>query len=292
VANLKFQTVKHDSLFTRLDFRTKLVMMAVITLIAFIWESPIAGGLLTLAVAVACVFAGVRLNYLGTILKFMLPFYLFLLISMGFFNVEQVKLLSGQAELTPLLTLPQSWWLVGGAEMTVEGTLYGLNIVFKTLTMILVIPLGIFTTDVNQMTVGMVRANIPYKIVFIFSSTLRFVPLLLEEVQSIIEAQRLRGLDLDRMNWLKRGRVYASVAVPLILNALAKSQKLEVVLQSKAFSGSSNRTYLHESVLTPADYIIMASLMALFAGAMVLYVGFGVGKFPWLLDLSLFSYRS
>jgi energy-coupling factor transport system permease protein len=94
------------------------------------------------------------------------------------------------------------------------------------------------------------------------------------------------------MNWLKRGRVYASVAVPLILNALAKSQKLEVVLQSKAFSGSSNRTYLHESVLTPADYIIMASFIALFAGAMVLYVGFGVGKFPWLLDSSLFSYRS
>ncbi|MGF1570763.1 MAG: energy-coupling factor transporter transmembrane component T family protein [Nodosilinea sp.] len=278
------QTVKHDSLFTRLDFRTKLVMMVTITLIAFIWESPITGGLLTLGVAIACLLAGVRLNYLGTVLKVMFPFYLFLLLTMGFFNVEQVKLLTGKTELTTLLSLPASWWLIGGATMSLEGTLYGLNIVFKTLTMVLIIPLTIFTTDVNQMTIGMVRAKIPYKIVFIFSSTLRFVPLLLGEVKSIIEAQRLRGLDFEHMNWLKRGRVYAAIAVPLILNAMAKSQQLEIVLQSKGFSGSPNRTYLHESILAPVDYAFMGGFTALFIGAMVVYLGFGVGKFFWLLN--------
>jgi hypothetical protein len=56
------------------------------------------------------------------------------------------------------------------------------------------------------MTVGMVRAKIPYKVVFIFSSTLRFVPLLLEEVQSIIESQRLRGLNFEKMGWLKKSK--------------------------------------------------------------------------------------
>ncbi|WP_017301476.1 energy-coupling factor transporter transmembrane component T family protein [Nodosilinea nodulosa] len=278
-----FQTVTRDSLFTRLDFRTKLVMLVTITLIAFTWESPIAGGLLALAVAIACLLAGVRLTYLGTVLKVMFPFYIFLLLSMGFFNVDQVKLLTGKTELTPLLSLPASWALIGGATMSVEGTLYGLNIVFKTLTMVLIIPLAIFTTDVNQMTIGMVRAKIPYKIVFIFSSTLRFVPLLLGEVQSIIEAQRLRGLDFERMNWFKRGRVYAAIAVPLILNALAKSQQLEIVLQSKGFSGSPHRTYLHESTLAPVDYALIGGFVALFAGAIAVYVGLGVGKFYWLL---------
>ena len=187
---MKLQTVKYDSLFTHLDFRSKLVVMLSVTILAFLWESPIAGGILMLSVIVSCVLAGVRLNYLGNILKVMIPFYIFLILSMGFFNVEQVKLLTSKSELTPLLSLPQTWWLIGGAKMSLEGMLYGLNIVFKTLTMILVIPLAIFTTDVNQMTVGMVRAKIPYKVVFIFSSTLRFVPLLLEEVQSIIESQR------------------------------------------------------------------------------------------------------
>jgi energy-coupling factor transport system permease protein len=280
---MKLQTVKYDSLFTRLDFRSKLVVMLSVTILAFLWESPIAGGILMLSVIASCVLAGVRLNYLGSILKVMIPFYIFLILSMGFFNVEQVKLLTNKLELTPLLSLPQTWWVVGGAKLSQEGTLYGLNIVFKTLTMILVITLAIFTTDVNQMTVGMVRAKIPYKVVFIFSSTLRFVPLLLEEVQSIIESQRLRGLNFEKMGWLKKARVYAKVAVPLILNSLSKSQKLEIVLQSKGFSGSSDRTYLHESALTTADYLLMIVSSLIFVIAIVLYFGWGIGKFAWLL---------
>ena len=272
----KFQTVNRDSIFTRLDFRTKLVMIVVITLIAFLWESPITGGILAMTMAITCLAAGIKLDYLSTILKVMIPFSLFLFLSMGFFNVEQVKALTGKTELTPLLT-------IGGAVMSVEGTLYGVNVLFKTLTMILVIPLGIFTTDINQMIVSLVKAKIPYKIVFIFSSTMRFFPLLFEEIQAIIEAQRLRGLAIDKMNLISRARVYATVAVPLILNAMVKSQKLEVVLQSKAFSGSSQRTYLHESVLTSKDYFIMGSLITLWILALVLYFIWGIGKFPWLI---------
>ncbi|KYC42716.1 cobalt transporter [Scytonema hofmannii PCC 7110] len=278
-----FQTVKRDSIFTRIDFRTKLVLIGTITLIAFIWESPITGGLLTLSVTIACLVAGVKLNYLGTLLKIMIPFYIFLLLSMGFFNVSQVKLLTHKEELTPLLTVPSSWWLVGGAKMSVEGILYGINVMFKTLTMVLVIPLGIFTTDVNQMIVSMVKAKIPYKIVFIFSSTLRFFPVLFEEIQAIIEAQRLRGLAFEKMGWLQRTRVYATVAVPLILNAMTKSQTLEVVLQSKAFSGSSQRTYLHESILKTTDYFIIGSCVGLFVLALIVYFGLGVGQFAWLI---------
>lgn len=281
--DLKFQTVNRDSLFTRIDFRTKLVMIFVITLIAFTWESPITGGLLTFIVTLACLLAGVRLNYLGTVLKVMIPFYLFLLITMGFFNVEQIKALTGKTELTPLFILPENWWVLAGARMNIEGILYGLNVIFKTLTMVLVIPLGIFTTDINQMVISLVRAKIPYKIVFIFSSTLRLFPLLLEELQSIIEAQRLRGLAVEKMNLIKRTQVYATIAVPLILNGMVKSQKLEIILQSKAFSGNANRTFLSESLLNPLDRLVIAFFIILLIVVMFLYFAFGVGRFPWLI---------
>ncbi|MEM8780381.1 MAG: energy-coupling factor transporter transmembrane component T [Cyanobacteria bacterium P01_G01_bin.49] len=280
---MKFETVNRDSIFTRLDFRTKLVMMSVITIIAFVWESPITGGFLTLLVALSCLFAGVKLDYFGTVLKVMIPFYIFLLITMGFFNVDQVKTLLNKETLTPIFSVPKTWWWVGGLTMNQEGIIYGVNIIFKTLTMILVIPLGIFTTDVNQMVVGMVQAKIPYKIVFIFSSTLRFFPLLLEEIQGILEAQKLRGLAVEKMGLIRKGRVYATIAVPLILNAMAKSQKLEVVLQSKAFSGSPHRTYLHESILATRDYLTITLFAMLFMLAIILYIGWGVGKFPWLI---------
>ncbi|MFN7715425.1 MAG: energy-coupling factor transporter transmembrane component T family protein, partial [Pseudanabaenaceae cyanobacterium] len=152
-----------------------------------------------------------------------------------------------------------------------------------TLTMVLIIPLGIFTTDINQMVISLVLAKIPYKVVFIFSSTLRLFPLLLEELQSIIDAQRLRGLAVEKMNLFQKARVYATIAVPLILNSMVKSQKLEIILQAKAFSGNSNRTFLSESILNKTDYIVMGSFIGLFVLTLILYFSFGVGKFAWLI---------
>lgn len=278
---MAFQTVGRDSLFTRLDFRPKLTMMTTITLVAFVWESPVMGSLLALAVMVACLAVGVRAGYIRTLILLMLPFHLLLLLTQGFFAGPLITSLTGltKDQFTILFAFPSSWPLIGGAAMSLEGAKYALNVVAKTLTMTMVIPLGIFTTDVNTMIVGLVQARIPYKIAFIFSSTLRFFPLLFEESQSIIEAQRLRGLAFEKMGPVRRVRVYAKVAVPLILGAIVKSQMLEVVLQSKAFSGSPDRTYLHESRLGTADCLLFAFSGLFLLAAIIGYVAFGIGKF-------------
>ena len=173
--------------------------------------------------------------------------------------------------------------MIGGGSMSWEGFLYGWSVIFKTLVLVMVIPLAIFTTEVDNMIVGMVRAKVPYKLTFIFSSTLRFFPLLFEEIQTIIEAQRLRGLAMEKMDPLRRVRVYGRVAVPLILGAMVKSQQLEIVLQSKAFSGDPDRTYLHESILHRLDYVVMASFVLFFVLAVALYFWKGVGTFGWLI---------
>lgn len=280
---VKFQTVERDSLFTRLDFRPKLLMVGVISVVAFVWESPVALAVLAAAVVAACLLVGVKADYVKTVVTLMMPFYVLLLITHGFWNTDQVKALTGREALTPLFTFPANWGLIGGGGMSVEGFAYGWAVIFKALTLVMVIPLGVFTTEVDDMIVGLVRARVPYKLVFIFSSTLRFFPLLFEEIQTIIEAQRLRGLAVERMGPAKRVRVYGKVAVPLILGAMVKSQQLEVVLRSKAFTGSGERTYLHESVLRGADWAVIALFALLFVVAVVLYFWLGVGRFAWLI---------
>lgn len=281
MSTLSLQTVERDSFFTRLDFRPKMLMMAVLTIIAFVWESPVMGGLLALGVILACLAVGVKFSYIRMIFSIMIPFYILLIVTQGFFANALITSLTGKTEdqFVMLFRFPETWFWVGGAGMSWEGVQYALNIVAKTLTMTLVIPLAIFTTDVNTMIVGMVKARLPYKLAFIFSSTLRFFPLLFEEIQSIIEAQRLRGLAFEKMGPVKRVRVYAKVAVPLILGAMVKSQMLEVVLQSKAFSGSADRTYLHESHLGPEDYLLFVFFTLFFIAAIIAYFAWGVGKF-------------
>ncbi len=275
------QSVGRASWFTRLDFRPKLLLMAVVTGLAFLWESPALGWLLAASVIAACLAAGVKADYLRRVVTLMFPFYLFIIVTQGFFAGPLIAARTGKtaAELTLLFRFPATWGWLGGAGMSWEGVLYALNIIAKTLTMTLVIPLAVFTTDVNTLIVGLVKAGLPYKLAFIFSSTLRFFPLLFEEIHTIIEAQRLRGLAFERMNPLKRARVYATIVVPLILGALVKSQTLEIVLQSKAFSGSADRTYLHETRLGAGDYVLVVFLILLLIGALVAYFGWGVGRF-------------
>ena len=209
----------------------------------------------------------------------MFPFYVILILTHGFFNVQYVKSLTGRAALTPLFQLPAAWWLVGGGTMTHEGFWFGINAILKTVTLTLLAPLFIFTTSVDSLIAGLVQARVPYKIAFIISATLRFFPMLFVDVRSIIDAQRMRGLAVEKMNMLGRIRVYARVAVPLILGAMAKSQQLEVVLQSKAFSGSAQRTYLHDARLRATDYLIMVLSMGTLLFVIALYARAGVGKF-------------
>ena len=263
-------------------------MMLVITIIALLWESPVLQLSMALMVLIACVVGGVKLKYISTIFLIMLPFYLLLLFTHGFFNDAQVKLLTSRNVLTPIFTIPGNWWLVGGIAFTVEGFWYGVNTIFKTLSIVLLVPLVIFTTDLDNMIIGMVRAKVPYKLAFIISSTLRFFPLLFSEIGNIIQAQRLRGLAMEKMNFIQRIKVYAKIGVPLILGAMVKSQQIEVVLQSKAFSGDPDRTYLHESVLNHLDYAILFLFTLLLIAALVLYFGWGVGRFSGPIDRLFF----
>jgi energy-coupling factor transport system permease protein len=286
--SMKFQTVERDSIFTRLDFRPKIYMMLVLTVIALIWESPVVQLSLAALILFACFVSGVKMKFIRTILIIMIPFYILLVFTHGFFNIAQVKTLTGKEVLTNLFSVPQNWFLIGGLNFSAEGFWYGINAIFKTLTIVLVVPLVIFTTDLDNIIVGMVRAKVPYKLAFIFSATLRFFPLLFSEIGNIIQAQRLRGLAMEKMNIIQRVSVYAKVAVPLILGAMVQSQQLEIVLQSKAFSGDPDRTYLHESILSPLDYGVLIFFTVFLIFAFVAWLVWGFGAFGGPTDHFLF----
>jgi energy-coupling factor transport system permease protein len=279
VSNFRFPTVERESFFTSLDFRSKFFLILVISMISFIWESLFLQACLALIVLTMCLYAGVKFSYVRTIFILMMPFFVFTVLSHGFFNVDQLILLTGKSSLTPLFVIPENWWLIGGGMMSVEGVLYGLNIVLKSLTILLVMPFLLFSTDINNMMVGMVKLRVPYKLAFIFSATLRFFPLLSQEIRNIMDAQRLRGLELEKMNPFQRVILYAKLVVPFILNSLLKSQQLDVVLQAKAFSGTGERTYLHESKLTTADWVVIVFSASFFVFFIFLYLQWGIGKF-------------
>ena len=135
---IKFQTVERDSIFTQLDFRPKLLMVLVISVIAFVWESPVALGTMVVILVLVSLSVGVKPSYIRTVVSVMIPFSVLLLLTHGFFNTDRVMTLTGKEDLTPLLVLPESWWLIGGGMLSLEGFVYGWSVIFKSLAMVLV----------------------------------------------------------------------------------------------------------------------------------------------------------
>ncbi|MCF3648567.1 energy-coupling factor transporter transmembrane component T family protein [Synoicihabitans lomoniglobus] len=249
-----FQAVTRRTAFSNLDFRAKLAVFIAATITAAMWSNPWLNFGLATAVAATCGLVGIPGTYLRLIAKVMTPFFIILLITHGFFNVQHVQRLLGSRDLTPWLTLPADWWIGGGAVLSREGVLFGINAVGKSITFLLLVPLCVFTTDPNHLVVSLVRLRVPYKLAFVVTSTLRFFPLIFDEIQAVMQTQRLRGFAPEELSAPRRVRIYAKVAVPVILSALHKAQQTEVVLQAKGFSGSADRTYLHTAELGAKDW--------------------------------------
>lgn len=242
-------TFSHSPL-ARLDFRAKLAILLATTALAFLWASPLLTLLLALAVLGLALLARMPASYLMRLLRWMAPLWAVVLLLQGFGN---------PVGNTVLWAPPANWPWVGELRLTLEGLLLGGVVILRTLVLVLIIPVTVLTTELNDVLIGLVRAGVPYWGAFILSATLRFVPLLFDEARTIIEAQRLRGLALEKMGILQRLNVYSRLAVPLVLGAMVRSQQLEVVLAARAFSGSADRTYLHETRLRAIDYVILVT---------------------------------
>lgn len=263
--------ISRPSFFSRLDVRTKLFILFLVSVLIFVWENVFYVGAMFLVVLALALSAHLDRRLIWRLFTIMVPFILLAVILQGLFNIRGV---------TPLLTLPKWVPLIGGKiSLYREGVVFGMVVVFRLLSPLYAMPLVVMTTDVNDLVVGLTRMRVPYKVAFIFSITLRFVPFIFGEIDAITEAQRLRGLALEKMNFIRRIPVFASLAVPLILGSLLKAQTLDVVLQSKAFSGSPNRTYMTEIRLAPIDYVLIVSGAVLFVGAIVTRLAFHWGSF-------------
>jgi energy-coupling factor transport system permease protein len=112
------------------------------------------------------------------------------------------------------------------------------------------------TTSPDHLGLALQQSHIPYEFCFAFTTAVRFVPVLADEAQTIMDAQKARGLELERGNLLKRVRNYIPILIPLIVNAIRRSLELAESMESRAWGANKKRTNLYELKLKKADYIL------------------------------------
>lgn len=114
------------------------------------------------------------------------------------------------------------------------------------------------TTTPEELGMTFTKLRIPYMYSFALISAIRFTPVLAEELQAIMDAQRARGLELDKGGPITRIRRYVPVLIPLIVNVLRRSYELAEAMEVKCFGASEKRTFLRELKMRLVDYAVLA----------------------------------
>ena len=104
----------------------------------------------------------------------------------------------------------------------------------------------------------------PNSLSFTFTTAVRLVPTLAVDAQTVVDAQRSRGLELDKGNLLRRVKNYIPILIPLLLIAIRRSLELAEALESRGFPGKEGRTSLFQLRLKGPDYaMIGVSIVAI-----------------------------
>ena len=127
------------------------------------------------------------------------------------------------------------------------------------------------TTSPDHLGLALEQTHVPYELVFAFTTAVRFVPVIAEEAQTIMDAQKARGLELERGSFLKRIRNYVPILIPLIVSAIRRSLELAEAMESRAWGATKNRTNLYVLKMHKGDFALLAITAGVIATAIYVY---------------------
>jgi len=91
---------------------------------------------------------------------------------------------------------------------------------------------------------------------------LRFIPTLLQEVDTIMKAQRVRGASFTTGGPLRRARALVPVLVPLFILSFRRADELALAMEARCFVPGAPRTRLHPLRAHRRDAVLLAAVAA------------------------------
>ncbi len=220
------------------------------------------GNFITLALTTLYIGAGILLSKI--------PFKMYLralkpiLILVIFTSVLNIFYGSGE----PLV----SFWIF---RITKQGLINSVFVSLRIVLLILASSVLTFTTSPTQLTDAIERLLKPLKILHVpvhdfammMTIALRFVPLLLEETDKIMAAQKARGADMESGGLIHRIKALAPVLIPLFVSAFRRAFDLATAMESRCYNGGDGRTKMKVLHFSSGDWRILgvsALVLALF----------------------------
>lgn len=161
------------------------------------------------------------------------------------------------------------WWIL---KLTAEGILRAAFFALRLITIVLATGLLTYTTTPTTLTAGLERVfshlkflHFPaHEIAMMMSIALRFIPILAEEVNKIINAQLARGADFETGGIFKRVKGMVPILIPLFVSAFKRATDLATAMEARCYHGGDGRTRLHPLQYTARDKTGYLIILAFF----------------------------
>ena len=236
-----------DSILHRLNPLTKLSLVFGLILISFISPFYWTPHLLILLAILPLIYLGkVVPEYFNAILHIILPATLFLFVMQALFQPFEGR------ELFRL------WFL----HPSMESTLFAFRNAARVFAIASSFTIFLLTTHPRDLMSDLTRRGLPPQIAYVIISTLQIIPQMQAKAQTILAAQRSRGMD-TQSSFLKRVGSLVPLVGPLVFGSLVEVEERAIAIEARGFTSRHPKTFLHQIADTGTDKLIRWILTAL-----------------------------
>ena len=258
-----------------MDPRAKIVFVIAYIVAIFLADNFFGLAAVTLFLLVAVFLSRVPL---GRVLR-SVKMILFLVI---FTAVLNLFFYTGESAYEPLL----QWWIVSVTWESIVNTIF---LAVRLFLLVLGTSLLTLTTTPVSLTDGIESLLKPltfikvpvHELALIMSIALRFIPILIDETNRIISAQKARGADFDTGGLIKRAKTMIPVLIPLLVSAFRRAEELGDAMDARCYRGAKGRTKYKKLTFSWRDLLGLLYFGVLIAGVVLLNVYLG-GRFACL----------
>lgn len=165
---------------------------------------------------------------------------------------------------TQLVALP--WGYIGTGSL-----LAALTTIVRLSAAAIPLFLVFYVTKMNDITNSVVKVlHVPYKYAFAFTSTVHFIPVFMNDMKCIMEAQTARGVEFDTGGIVRKVRLMVPLCVPLLVSSVRKTNSAAIAAEVRGFDLRTAASGYKEYPFAAFDVLALVASIALVAVAAAL----------------------
>lgn len=232
--------IDRQSAIHELNPLTKIMIVFAFILIAFTAPWYWIPTLLIVLVILPLSFVGrIHQEYFQTTRRLLLPVVGFLFVMQSFFHPDSSR------------TIIQIWML----DVTVGSIRYAYQTSTRIFVMVSSFILLLLTTHPSALMSDLTRRGLSGAFAYVITSTLQILPQIRAKANTIIDAQRSRGLDTEG-GYRQRIKALLPLVGPLVFGSLVEVEERAIAIEARAFTSTVEKTFLHEIPDTRLDRVI------------------------------------